>query len=176
MKIKFMKRVVLLFVLGFLITACSEDDGLQITAKDIVGTWSCTSIDFTGATTTKLQGLPVTVNLDGVGYDIDFNLTLSEDPNIASSEGKYSIELTTSVLGQNVVENIENLAFNVDGTWSKEEGSELSISKDGITTNVTIVNLTRAVLEFNMNTEETISQNGTTANVTVETNVRFVRN
>lgn len=169
-----MKKVVLLIVLGFLISSCSEDDEVQIAAEDLIGTWSCTAIDYTGTTKTEIQGQTITASFDGVGYDIDFTFTLSENPNIASSEGQYSIELTSMLLGQNSVQNIEGLAFSTVGFWTRD-GVNMTISQDGKTSNVTIVKLTKTVLELKISNEETISQSGTNVNAMVDSNVRFVR-
>ncbi|MFK5855600.1 MAG: hypothetical protein QM503_05680 [Bacteroidota bacterium] len=172
-KIK-LEKVLLLLVLGLTIISCSKDETPQTSSADVVGVWNCSSVDYTGSTVTEFLGQSMTADFIGEGYDVDFTFTLSENPNVASSNGSYSIKLTTTTLGQTIDQNIENIAFTYVGTWSMAD-NKISITSEGETSVATIVELTDTVLKLNILEESTTSNNGATVTSTVDTHMTFVK-
>ena len=63
----------------------------------------------------------MTATQEGEGFDIDATVTFSEDPNEVSSEGQFSMTVTTTFLGVSEEETLENLDLLGDGTWSLED-------------------------------------------------------
>jgi len=96
MKKILLEKVFLLFVLGLLISSCSKDDTPQNTSAEVLGVWNCSSVDYTGTSVTEYLGQNITADFIGEGYNVDFTFTLSENPNVASSDGSYSIKLSTT--------------------------------------------------------------------------------
>jgi len=94
-----MKKILLLLIVSSLFISCDTSE-CDCAAPSIIGNWTGIAIDFTGTAQVEVQGFPVTVNLTGEGYDLDFSYTLAENPNTATSEGNYSMEVTASILGQ----------------------------------------------------------------------------
>ena len=110
----------------------------------------------------------------GKGYNVDFTFTLSENPNVSSTDGSYDIELSTTTFGQTTVQNIEDIAFAYVGTWSLD-GNKLTINRDGETSVATIVELTDTLLELNIQEETTMTNNGATATSTVDMHIKFIK-
>lgn len=164
-----MKKLHFLFIiLALSLTACStDDDSNGSTSGDIVGTWIGVDVDYSGSTVTEIPGGDDLVSdFVGEAYDVNYSITLSENPNNLSSDGSYSIELTTTTLGQTQVQNIENLEFESVGTWSKV-GDQLTIVSNGATSVGTILELTSTSMKLQQNQVEDVSQQGLTITSTV---------
>ena len=124
---KNLKLLALLLLVPMYI-ACSSDDDTTTTTEEeaevsLVGTWTAETIDFDSTITTVVEGLPVTATQEGEGFDIDATVTFSEDPNEVSSEGQFSMTVTTTFLGVSEEETLENLDLLGDGTWSLEDNT-----------------------------------------------------
>ena len=123
---KNLKLLALLLLVPMYI-ACSSDDDSTTTEEEteasLVGTWTAETIDFDSTITTVVEGLPVTATQEGEGFDIDATVTFSEDPNEVSSEGQFSMTVTTTFLGVSEEETLENLDLLGDGTWSLEDNT-----------------------------------------------------
>ncbi|WAC02634.1 hypothetical protein N7U66_02810 [Lacinutrix neustonica] len=117
-----MKKLnVLLIALFLVLSACTSDDDTTdapIASESILGTWIGQDVDYTGASTTTGQGQSINSTFVGEAYDVDYTLTFTEDPNQVVSNGSYSIELTTTTLGQTQTNTVENLEFLGNGSWS----------------------------------------------------------
>lgn len=175
MKKSNLTKVFLLLVLGLTIVSCSKkDDTTDPTNGEIVGVWNCTALDYTGTTVTEYMGQSITTDFTGEGYDIDFTFTITESPNLATSNGSYSLELTTTTMGQSVTQNMENIDFTFTGEWSKD-GNTMTVSQYGESDDATIVKLTDTELVINILSVETIESSGATAISTVNTTVSFTR-
>ena len=117
---------------------------------------------------TSGQGQNISATFNGEGYDVDYTLTFTENPNKVVSDGSYSIELTTTANGQSTTQNIENLEFLSSGEWSMN-GNTLNVTVDNETDEITIVQLTDDTMVLKGQEVQTMSQGGFT--VTSTTNI-----
>lgn len=169
-------RVFLLIVLGIVISSCSKDDTTQNTSSaDLLGVWNCSAVDYTGTSVTDFLGQSLTSDFIGEGYNIDFTFTLTENPNIASSNGSYDIKLSTTTFGQTTVQNIEDNAFTFVGTWSLDDNKLTIIDQEGESSTANIVKLTDSVLEVSIQEVRTITNGGATVTATTNTHITFVK-
>ena len=152
-----MKKLNLLCIaLALVLTACSSDDDGGTppnNTSDVAGTWIALDVLYSGQTVAEAVGQTITSDFVGDAFDVDYTLTFSENPNVYVSEGSYSVELTTTTLGQTQVFDVENLEFVGDGEWSRN-GSELSVTFDGETNVMTILELTDTTLRLGVTETE----------------------
>lgn len=170
-------KLLLLFFISITVLSCSNDDegGSQVGSDAaLIGQWVGTGIDYSGNTVTEFQGQTINADFVGEAFDIDYTLTFSENPNEVISDGTYSIELTTTILGQSTTETVPNIGFLESGTWVKD-GDQLTITNNGQTTTATIVELTNDTLVISAVEEETLSQQGATITSTVNLLATFTR-
>ena len=123
---KNLKLLALLLLVPMYI-ACSSDDDSNTTQEEVeaslTGTWTAETIDFDSTITTTVEGLPVTATQEGEGFDIDATITFSEDPNTVTSDGQFSMTVTTTFLGVSETETLENLDLIGDGMWSLSDNT-----------------------------------------------------
>lgn len=142
MKLKFL----FLAILTVTLTACSgDDDAAADTSASLIGAWIGQDVDYSGTTTTTVEGVSIDADFVGETFDVDFTLTFSEDPNEVVSEGSYGITLTTTIAGETTTQDIPNNAFASTGTWSRS-GDTITISADGQTSELEITELTDSTL------------------------------
>lgn len=120
------------------------------------------------------MGQGATTDFTGEGYNVDFTFTVSENPNVATSNGSYSIKLTSTVNGQTFTQNIEGIDFVFTGEWSKD-GSTMTMKQGGESSDATIVKLTDTELELNIVDVQTIESNGIKVTTTTNMSVLFIR-
>lgn len=166
---KILKLILFTALISLTISCSSDDDGAALNSGSIVGVWRGTAVNYSGTSTTSGQGQSFTSEFVGEAYDIDYTLTFSENPNKVVSEGNYSIELTTTYMGQTITQNIEGLSFLSDGNWSLN-GTTLSITMDNDTQDATIVELTPTKMVIEATQTTTVDQGGGTTN-TSTTNI-----
>ena len=158
-----------LFTLSAILFSCNEDEDPMPTSKAMLGTWSVTAISYKGSTTTTVSGISIKADFTGTGKDMDLTTTFGENPNTVTSEGSYTIVLTTTMLGQTTTEEYPFDEAVIDGTWTLE-GRTLTITNGAITQDATITRQTNTVLEVKIKIEETESD----PNFTVTTKVDAV--
>lgn len=168
-----MKKILLLFIASSLLISCGTSE-CDCAGPSITGNWTGTAIDFTGTAQTEVQGIPVRVNLVGEGYDLNFTYTLTENPNTATSEGNYSMEVTASVLGQSQTEFRENVPVDFSGPWS-QNGDTLTLTVDGEEVIANIIELTETSLILEFNIEKTEMVNGVEGTSNILMTVSFSR-
>ena len=167
-----MKKFNFLFiVIALLFASCSDDDSVNDPGDisgDLLGTWIGVDVDYTGDSTTEVQGQQFVADFVGEAYDVDYTLTFTENPNEVVANGSYSIELTTTTMGISQVDNVENLEFLNDGSWLRT-GNQLSVTTDGETTVATILELTATSLILGSSQTEEINEQGisVTSNIDV---------
>ncbi|NOY49218.1 MAG: hypothetical protein GXO88_01415 [Chlorobi bacterium] len=167
-----LKNVLLLMVLVLTIISCKKDNNnAEPSTSNLVGTWNCTSVNYTGTSVTEVLGQSITTDYTGEGYDVDFTYTFSENPNLATSEGSFGIKLTSTILGQSTVQNIPGNSFNYTGNWSLA-GDKITITYEGESQEATIVSLTDTNLVLNI-IDETVTVLGTST-MTETTNMTIV--
>lgn len=126
---KKLSTLLLAFVL--VLTSCSEDnDDTVDIATGILGTWQGKAVSFSGTSTTTIEGVSIDAYYEGEGYDIDFTLNFTENPNEVTAEGSYGIALTVTIFEQSETQNIPDNAFGgVTSTWT-QDGNEITISTE----------------------------------------------
>ncbi len=175
MKKNYLGGVAIVIALVIMVTGCKkENDNDPNIDSSVVGVWTCTALDYAGTTVTEMSGQSLTTNFVGEGYDIDFILTFTEDPNKATSDGSYSIKLTTTFMGQSTEQNVEHQPFIYVGDWTRS-GNTLSITSGGETSDATIVKLTDTNFEISIVDVQTLTNMGATATTTTNITVSFKR-
>ncbi len=171
-----MKKFNILFIALTLVltTSCSSDDSEPIVSGSIIGSWTGTTLDYSGKTVTTVQGQSITSDYIGEAYDMDYVLTFAENPNVIVSEGNYSIKLTNTTLGQTSVQNIENIEFLEAETWEQKDNI-ITVTDNGETTDFTIVELTENTLKLSASTEEDLSEQGVSIIATINATMTFSR-
>lgn len=125
-------KFIFVSVLFSLLVSCSNDednDNMIDAEESIIGSWELTDLEYEGTSETILYGIESTATFTGTAYDIDMVTDFTEDPNELTSEGGYSISLTTTIDGVSTTTEHENLDAISDGTWEKI-GNQLIISSD----------------------------------------------
>ena len=161
-----------------LVSAPPYDDGIETgdTSGNIVGTWNLVSYSSIGSTTTTTQG--VTIEADIVGQGSDYNLVLefSENPASYSMLGSYDVELSTTVNGETVVTNENDVDDTSNGAWSKEDNSLiLADATSNLVKNVSIQILSETRLKYSYTIEESFAQQDVTNVSTISKTFTFER-
>ncbi|MEL6811966.1 MAG: lipocalin family protein [Bacteroidota bacterium] len=169
-------KILFLAVLTAAFVGCSDDDdgGNPVGgAADLVGTWNGTGVSYSGTTETTANGVTISADFVGEGYDYNYTVTFSENPNQVTSEGSYSIELTTTSGGQTITQNVENISFSEVGEWSIS-GDQLTVtSATGDPSTATIVELTANSLILNIVDVQTQNAGGTSVTSTTDSTFTF---
>ena len=168
-----MKKILVLFVFSAFIFGCETSDNDLPTAS-IIGVWNGVSINFTGTGNAEIQGVPVTADVDGEGYDIDYTVTFDEDPNIVSSIGTISAEVTATLQGQTYTESEEGISIDFSGPWS-QDGNTLALTIDGEDIIANIVELTESSLVLQFITERVETINGVAITADLDVNASYSR-
>lgn len=166
----------LCFVPLLVFASCSNDDGDNSSdvSGDLLGVWIGQEVDYTGTAVTEYLGQDIVATFVGEGYDVDYALTFSENPNEVITDGTYSLELTTTVLGQTQSENLENVELFGDGAWERS-GNVVTIESQGQTAIATILELTANTLILSIETTQDVSQQGLIFNTTVNVVATYTR-
>ena len=176
MKFYFKKTTILFaFIAALSFNSCSDDSDSDFdTSGDLIGVWQGVDVDYSGNTVTSFAGQSETSDFVGEAYDVDYTITFTEDPNNVVSDGSYSVELTSTTLGQTNTQNFENLEFLENGSWSKS-GNQLSIISNGVEQIMTILELTDTKLTLSITTVEDLSQSGVTITSTLDVITTYTR-
>ena len=171
-----MKRLSFIIItLTLIFTSCNtESVDVPNVSENIIGVWRGVGLDYSGKTVTDAQGQTITADFTGEAYDMDYTLTFKENPNAIVSEGNYSLKLTTTVLGQTSVQNLENIEFLEAESWTKTDNI-LSISSGNESYDYAIIELTNSKLILSISTEENLSQQGVSVISTINATMTFSR-
>ncbi|WP_033962077.1 lipocalin family protein [Psychroserpens jangbogonensis] len=175
-----MKKFNFLFIaLTLVLTACSSDDNDNSNDPgdvngELIGIWDAVDVLYSGDTVIEVAGQTIVTDFVGESYDVDFTLEFSENPNEFVSEGQYSVELTSTTLGQEQVFDVPNLEFVGDGTWTRD-GSQLTTVSNGDEGTMTILELTNTTLRLRYQTVEVINNQGTLNTTTIDLETIYSR-
>jgi hypothetical protein len=170
---KSLSYLAMLLALSLSITACSDEEAGSPNNEALVGTWRLESIDYSGTSSTTVQGTTFTSVFVGEGYDLDVTVTFSEDPDTYTTDGDYSIRLTTTTQGQTVEQDFTFEGFLDDGTWERDGENVIITNGDGDVFE-TIIVLTDGGNTMMMDVEETTiiaSQTGDIISTVVQSTV-----
>jgi hypothetical protein len=92
-------------------------------------------------------------------------VTFNQNPNKVTSQGSYTIALTTVTLGQSLTEDVTFTDFFGDGTWALN-GKTLTVTNAGVAQEATIVSQTSTKLVIAIDTEQTQDLGGAGSIVT----------
>ncbi|TYA71789.1 hypothetical protein [Seonamhaeicola marinus] len=158
-----MKKIsILLGVFMLVFTSCnieSLDDDIGSSSNSIVGKWRMIDYTYTGETITSAQGQELSTSFVGEAFDMTNTITFSEDPNVITSEGSFSLRLTSNTLGQTSTQTITGLEAINDGNWERD-GDELFTFTDMGEGVMNIDKLTESILVLSVSQEEDLSQAG----------------
>lgn len=168
---KLLKIAALCFCVVF-IQSCGEDESIEpFESADLVGTWNMTDFDTSGTISYTIEGVPIPVQIDGTGKDIDAFVEFTEDPNQFTSSGSYTIVLTTSGTGfaPEISETTVDQLFS-NGAWSLGQ-SKLVLSTVGeASQDLEVLTLTES--ELTLQFEETIDE--VVDGVNAEGSIKFI--
>lgn len=167
-----LSRIILVLTIGLLITSCTEDnDSIEVDGLELVGEWQGETVNYTGTTTTEIQGVALVSEFEGIGYDVNYVININNDLTQITSNGSYSIELTTSVQGQSFTVNEENLTFEGAGTIILA-GDEITFNDGSVGT---IVELSANFLELNLYKEQTVTVSGFDSITSIDMTLTYTR-
>ena len=166
-------RIIALAFLAISFASCSSDDDTAAdTSASILGIWFGQDVDYSGTTTTTVDGLPP-VEADFVGESIEENFSLDFlESGEYISEGDYTLELTTTVLGESQTQT-QTLEFLQDGTWSRE-GDVLIATAEGRTQEYDIEELTETTLIISTSLTEELGDPDTGVSIITMLDIRAV--
>ncbi len=167
-------KILFLSTLLFATSCSSDNNNDDNTTADLIGDWTGTAVDYTGTSVTEGGGVSITSTFVGTGYDVNYVLTFSENPNEMTADGTYSIELETTIQGQTTTQNFENLQFDTVGEWTRD-GNVLTITQNGETQEAVITELTDTNLTLEMDSEVIQQQSGFTITTTTHVIAKYTR-
>ena len=98
---KKLKLGILLLSALLMFTSCEETEDLEVNETNVIqessliGTWNMTSYEsLNGSTTTTFNNETSTIYYSTSGSDFDYQLEISENPNIMSGSGAYTGTIT----------------------------------------------------------------------------------
>jgi len=161
-------KIILLF--SFLISFAACEDDTSSSDNLIVGTWEMVALDYSGVSEAEvIPGTTISSSFVGEAIEIDFSATFTE--NQISSEGSYTIELTTMSMGQTFVTQDELTDFVGDANYTIMDDI-LTSTQDGLESEVTIEVLTETELILSATTVQNIDVMGTNSTSTID--VRYI--
>ena len=176
-----MKRLFLLSLSVFFIACSSDDDstGVSIAEADLVGTWDLTSFEQSGSTSTTVAGQTIASTFTAVGSQFDFTTTFTADPNQASSEGTYVIDVRTETAGEVVEEQatVDSNDFDsgaLSGTW-RIEGDKLLTNESGQDAEYTVTAFSGNSITLNLTLQQSLTIEGQTIDINTSANVTYVK-
>jgi hypothetical protein len=92
-------------------------------------------------------------------------VTFNQNPNTVTSQGSYTIALTTITLGQSITEDVMFNGFFGDGTWVLKDKT-LTVTSAGVAQEATIISQTSTKLVIAIDTEQTQDLGGAGSIVT----------
>lgn len=187
-------RSFLILCVAISFTTCSSDDdssnddipndNSNDPTADLVGTWDLVALDYTGTSSTGIEG--ISIDFSGVAQNIDYTLEFSENPNEFVAGGSYDIELTTSLFGieetQTVTVNDASSTgnYSINDDMLTTDGDAISIDNGlpmdiNIPNDLTIIELTDTTLMLNQESNQIVIQDGVTAEVSLNSQQIYTR-
>jgi hypothetical protein len=142
----------LLLSLAVVLFSCSEEDDPK-PEDGLIGAWSVTALNYEGTTISTVLSTSIISTFTGVAKNMAMTVTFKQNPNIVTSEGSYTIALTTTTLGQSITEDFTFTDFISDGTWSLND-KKITVTNAGVTQEATIVSQTSTTLVLALETEQ----------------------
>ncbi len=184
------KKILLLVVTALILTSCGSDDesvNLTVTEALLVGDWNVVDLDSEIKTKANAEGFSVESVTTAIGEDFDFVYSFSQNPNIVTTEGSYTLVTTTTVNGRTESTRNENIG-SVDGlnsgTWTLD-GNIITIQDNNSSSSEEsfINSINKAeIIEFSENSmkikiadKQDINEDGLNINIDIEFFLTFER-
>jgi hypothetical protein len=164
-----------LLSLGVIFLSCSDDEAPLPTSQGMVGTWTMTAVDYTGTSTTTMQGVSYKADYTGTGKDMTVTTAFTENPNTVNTEGSYIIVLKTTVMGQSTTQDVPFDEVVVDGTWTLD-GRTLTITGDVGPQTATVLEQTSTSLKIRMDVKESVTSQDITVSTDIQITYIFKKN
>lgn len=158
----------LLLSLAVIFLSCSEDEEPLPTSQGMVGTWDMTAVDYTGTSTTTMQGASMTTDYTGTGKEMNVVSTFTENPNTVLTQGSYIIVLKGTSMGQTITEEVPFDEVVTDGTWTLS-GRTLTVTGLNGPEEATILEQTSTSLIMRMDVTKSV----TSQDITVSSNIKI---
>ena len=119
-----MKKILFALTFLFFISCADNEENIDATTSDFVGTWNLTSFNglAEGTTTGTFDNIVYTASNQSYGKDFDMTFTFSENPNEYTSNGSFTsvVEYEDSNSGgPQINEDLITAEKSFDsGTWS----------------------------------------------------------
>ena len=160
-------KLSLMTLLVFTIFSCSTDainpdtENSLIANPDLLGTWTGIDVSYTGSVTTTTDGTTTVQDIEGNNFDGTYTITFTQDPNVITGEGLYSITEETTIPGGDTSSRIiTNLNLVTSFTNWNLVDSELTMTADNKIITATISELTSNSLIMLINENTTTTING----------------
>jgi len=147
-------RIDKLFLLSLAVVlfSCSQEDDPK-PVEGLIGAWSVTALDYEGTSVTTVMATSIISSFTGVAKNMDMTVTFNQNPNTVTSQGSYTIALTTVTLGQSITEDFTFNDFIADGTWTVNDKT-LTVTNAGVAQEATIISQTNTTLVLGIKTEQ----------------------
>ncbi len=166
-------KLVLAVSISILLFSCSNDDDTQ--NSPLIGTWNLEALDLIIDTTiTRADGTVGTINTVGVGRDLEFTNTFTENPNELLKQGAILIDLTTTTDG---FETHSTIASTGNNTYNWHmNGDDLEVIDYKDQANIyTINSLEQNTLIYSINETRETEENGLIEIVVIKETYHFYR-
>ena len=177
-------KLSLITLLACITISCStdsnfdEDENLLLANAnaELIGTWTGIDVSYTGTITTQTGGVTTVQNIEGTNFSGTYTITFTQDPNVVTGEGLYSISQETSTSDdESSTQTITNLnLINSFTNWNLVD-NELTMEASGKTTIADITELTTNTLVLTINENITSTINEVTETVEKSSVFSFTR-
>ena len=120
---KIFKYFLLTAALVFFVSCSKDDDNPGTDSSMVLGEWNLEEFSYSGSTTATQGDQTVSSTYTGEAYDLDARVIFNSATNY-STEGSYTIKLTTTVNGQTMVQDYPYSDISGSGTY-RVEGNKL---------------------------------------------------
>ena len=170
---KLFKNLFLILTLTSILISCSSDDThIPTSSEKIIGNWELNKLNVKGTETTTVGTEdPIEATISSAGGTFTETFSKFTHPNTFQNSGSFLL-VTTTTIGDEVVEKQKITQFNTSGKW-KIEGDKLTITDGDNNPVYDIIELSDKVLKLKGSTETTTTLGSTVVVVTLNTDLTF---
>ena len=174
---------VLWVLIPLIMTSCvfPEDDSLEEDSidqaqaaqmtPDLIGTWTVQAVDYSSVTTYTDGDVTTTETVVGSGTDFNYSITFQDNPDQASGEGVYSLELVNEE-GESQLSQGHNIISTA--MWNYEN-DVLSFTAGGKVIEASVNDLSNQTLSLTIERQTSNTFNGVLTEETIITSYDFAK-